>query len=193
MPWEKSFDIDEAVDKATEVFWAKGYEATSLSDLTQAMGVNKGSFYNAFGSKKALFMKALIKYYQDQHIATLNKLRKLDEPVSAIRKLFDILIEQSRADEQFKGCLLVNTALDLPNHEADVDEAVKRGFHDLNAFFVEQIELGIKRGEIAADKDVKSASEGLIALVAGLRVLARGIYTNEELRGIRTQALKIIQ
>ena len=193
MPWEKSFDIGEAVDKATEVFWAKGYEATSLSDLTQAMGVNKGSFYNAFGSKKALFMKALIKYYQDQHIATLNKLRKLDEPVSAIRKLFDILIEQSRADEQFKGCLLVNTALDLPNHEADVDEAVKRGFHDLNAFFVEQIELGIKRGEIAADKDVKSTSEGLIALVAGLRVLARGIYTDEELRGIRTQALKIIQ
>ena len=55
MPWEKTFDIDEAIDRATEVFWAKGYEATSLADLIKATGVNKGSFYNAFGSKKKLF------------------------------------------------------------------------------------------------------------------------------------------
>ncbi len=62
MPWEKTFDIDEATDKAIEVFWKKGYEATSMSDLTQAMQINKGSLYNAFGSKKALFDRALARY-----------------------------------------------------------------------------------------------------------------------------------
>ncbi|MGB1215804.1 MAG: TetR/AcrR family transcriptional regulator, partial [Pikeienuella sp.] len=56
MPWEKSFDLDDATDKAAAVFWAKGYEATSISDLVAAMGINKGSLYNAFGDKRRLFI-----------------------------------------------------------------------------------------------------------------------------------------
>ena len=60
MPWEKTFDVDVAIDRATEVFWEKGFESASLADLIKATGVNKGSFYNAFGSKKKLFTASLV-------------------------------------------------------------------------------------------------------------------------------------
>lgn len=116
MPWEKSFDPEEAVDRAQKVFWAKGYEATSLSDLTDGMGINKGSLYNAFGSKKALFMRALLEYDRDNRQKSLTQLEAIDDPVIAVTTLFDGLIAETMADSEKKGCLLVNTALELPHH-----------------------------------------------------------------------------
>jgi TetR/AcrR family transcriptional repressor of nem operon len=75
MPWEETFDIDEATDKATEVFWKKGYEATSMADLIEAMQINKGSQYNAFGSKKEIFDRALVRYDQKNRAAKIAELR----------------------------------------------------------------------------------------------------------------------
>lgn len=85
MPWEETFDIDEATDKATEVFWKKGYEATSMADLIEAMQINKGSLYNAFGSKKELFDRALVRYNQKNRAAKIAELRGWSDPVAAIR------------------------------------------------------------------------------------------------------------
>ena len=76
MPWEKDFDMDVALGDAMRTFWAKGYEATSMSDLTKAMKINKGSLYNAYGSKKELFTKALQKYDRAADQRTLRRLKK---------------------------------------------------------------------------------------------------------------------
>lgn len=192
MPWEKSFDMDETVDKATEIFWAKGYETTSLSDLTKAMGINKGSFYNAFGSKKDLFLRSLLKYHREKHLAMLSRLKKKEDPQAAIEDLFGWLVHQSMQDKQRKGCLLVNTALDLPNHDPDIEDAIKKGFAELEGFFQEQIELGIAQGSITSKVDPVTATQGLVALVVGLRVLARGVFSAKQLLGIKSQAIDLI-
>ena len=192
MPWEKSFDIDEAIDRATEVFWAKGYEASSLSDLLKATGINKGSFYNAFGSKKKLFMLSLLKYEREQHRATLQRLSQMNDPVAAITSLFDALITQSLVDKDKKGCLLVNTALDLPNLDNDTRDAIKSGMADIEAFFKSQIELGHQTGTIPKTVDSDVAAVGLVTLVAGLRVLARGVFDQRGLKAIKSQAIEII-
>ena len=75
MPWEKNFDLDKATDKAIQVFWKKGYEGTSMSDLIDAMGINKGSLYNAFGSKDELFNRALLRYDQLNRQEALKQLK----------------------------------------------------------------------------------------------------------------------
>ena len=192
MPWEKSFDIDDAVDRATDVFWAKGYEATSLSDLLAAMGINKGSFYNAFGSKHDLFVRGLLKYGQEQHSAALADLAALNDPVQAIRKLFDFLIEQSAIDRDKKGCLLVNTALDLPNQGPGIADIVKSSMDDIETFFRRQITEGIEAGDIPNHVDPDKTAKALLGLVVGLRVLARGVFEPGDLQAIKSQAIELI-
>lgn len=193
MPWEKTFDLDDAVNRATEVFWAKGYEATSLADLLKAIGINKGSFYNAFGSKKKLFVQSLLKYELEQRHDVLAELESLKDPVLAINKLFDALIEQSLADNDKKGCFIVNTALDLPNHDSDIEKVVKKGLKDTESFFEQQITLGVQAGTIPRYVDPEVGAKGLLTLLVGLRVLARGVFDQSSLAAIKTQAMGLIQ
>lgn len=193
MPWEKTFEIDDAVDRATQLFWAKGYRATSLSDLLKAIGINKGSFYNAFGNKKKLFTRSLIKYEREQRRDTLAQLELLNDPVLAIHKLFDALIEQSLTDNEKKGCFLVNTALDLPNHDEDIKQAVKKGLKDTESFFERQVKLGISTGAIPKRVNPEITATGLLTLLVGLRVLARGVFDRANLDAIKKQAIELIQ
>lgn len=192
MPWEKSFDMEEALDSAMAVFWAKGYEGTSMADLLDATGLNKGSLYNAFGNKQALFTKAFLKYDRLQRAQTLKDLAAMNDPVKAVGLLFDGLIEQSAQDSENKGCFLVNTATDLPNQDADIQAAVKAGLQDMEAFFSDQIVLGQKTGAIPKSVDKKMTARGLLTLVTGLRVFSRGIFNPQDLQFIKRQALALI-
>lgn len=189
MPWVKDFDVDTAVDRAMKVFWAKGYDSTSISDLTEAMRINKGSLYNAFGSKKALFTQALLKYERENHQATIKQLEAMDEPITAIRTLFDSLIAESQADAERKGCLLVNTALDLQNHSPEVQRRITAALDDLEQFFRRAVERAQERGEVPAALDAGEAAKSLLTQVVGLRVLARGVFDAKGLKVIGAQAL----
>jgi len=158
MPWETKFDINTAIDRATDIFWAKGYKATSLKDLLDAMKINKGSFYNTFGSKKSLFSKALEKYDVEHRRKTLSNLRALNAPLDAIPRLFDFIIEQSSADPDKKGCFIINTAMDLPNHDSQTNLMVKTGLKEVEDFFKEQITIGINNNIIPDTIDRSSSS-----------------------------------
>ena len=192
MPWEKEFDVDEAVDRAMKVFWAKGYEATSISDLTTAMGINKGSLYNAFGNKMSLFTRALLKYDTENRRASLKQLDAMDDPIEAVRTLFDSLVAESVADVERKGCLLVNTALDLPNHTEDIREMVTSALQEFEQFFVRVVERAQVRGQAPAHLDPNEVAKSLLTQVVGLRVLARGAFDAESLGAIGSQALEKI-
>jgi len=192
MPWEKAFDLDEATDKAIAVFWQKGYEATSISDLVDGMEINKGSLYNAFGSKKALFDRALLRYDQNNRQKFLRELEALEDPRVAIATLFDGLIAETRADIENRGCFLINTALELPNQTADVKKMVANALFEFEGFFKRMILKGREKGSIPADIDAEAASKSMLALVVGLRVLARGTYDAESLRGLKAGAMKLI-
>jgi TetR/AcrR family transcriptional repressor of nem operon len=89
MPWEKQFDEAAALDKAMEAFWARGYEATSVQDLVEAMGLHRGSIYAAFGGKRSLFLKALRHYETHRRRAWLEALRRRHGPRAAILSVFE--------------------------------------------------------------------------------------------------------
>ncbi len=102
MPWKKSFDEQEAIESAMMVFWEKGYEATSISNLLEKTGINRGSFYNAFGGKRQLFTKTLEKYDAETRKPILAELETLDNPTLAFKRLFNLLIEQAENDSEKK-------------------------------------------------------------------------------------------
>ncbi|MEE4188759.1 MAG: TetR/AcrR family transcriptional regulator [Roseobacter sp.] len=193
MPWEKTFDIDEATDKAIEVFWKKGYEATSMADLINAMQINKGSLYNAFGSKKALFDRALARYDQKNRAAKIAQLRKMPDAAGAIAALFDGLIDEARNDPRNLGCFVINTAQDLPNQPPEVAEVVRGSFADIEAFFAETIEKGQLAGQIPQSVAPQKTAQALLSMLVGLRLLARGAAGVPALESIRDGALRLIR
>lgn len=192
MPWETSFDENEILEKAINVFWAKGYDSTSMTDLLEATGINKGSLYNSFGSKKELYIKALLKYDREQRAAMFKNITSQKGSVAAIEALFDKLILQSLNDKERKGCFMVNIAVDLPNQDSDIKSIVKRSLEEVEAFFVQQLKLGTSNNTIPIGLDIEATAKGLLALMVGLRVLARSMLSEDNLRAIKQQALSLI-
>lgn len=192
MPWKKSFELDDATDKAIIAFWKKGYEGTTMSDLVEGMGINKGSLYNAFGSKKALFDRALMRYDSLNRRAMITQLSQLGDPIGAIGQLFDGLIAETEADEQKKGCLLVNTALELPNHPDDVKEMVTGALGEFEDFFRQMTVQGKEAGQIPEAVHADETAKALLSLVVALRVLARGTYGAADLKALKASALRLL-
>jgi len=193
MPWEKSFDEDDAVREAMLLFWEKGFQPTSISELLAKTGLNRGSLYNAFGGKRPLFIKALAKYDSEVRGGALAKLEALDNPVLAIEKLFDSTVAEVVADERKKGCFLVNTASEIAHHNDDVVEITNNGMRKFEAFFRRCIEAGKTRGEIRGDLDPESTAKKLLALTTAIRVLGRGLFNESDLQTIADEAKQTIK
>jgi TetR/AcrR family transcriptional repressor of nem operon len=173
MPWEKQFDVEAALTRAMEAFWSKGYEATSTQDLLGRMGLNRGSLYDTFGSKRRLFLEALRHYqasYQGPKVAAAARGRT---PRETIAVLFDGLVSEALDDGERCGCLLVNTALELAPHDEEIADIVAEGLRDIETFFRDTIEHGRESGDIPEGVDAVEVSRALLGLMIGLRVLAR--------------------
>jgi TetR/AcrR family transcriptional repressor of nem operon len=188
MPWEKSFDEDEAVGQAMNVFWAKGFQPASMADLVAGTGITRGSLYNAFGGKEQLFIKALQKYDKDKRRARLAELEAMDDPKRAIALLFDGLVAETVADAERKGCFLVNTVSELTTHGEEVNCIVRNGLRELQAFFRRSVEVAQARKQMAAILDPEATAKGLLAMIVAIRVLGRGMWDESSLKTIAAQA-----
>ncbi|WP_194287193.1 TetR/AcrR family transcriptional regulator [Tritonibacter aquimaris] len=193
MARSRVFDEETAVDRAMQLFWRNGYEATSITDLTTAMGINKGSLYHSFGSKHDLFMRVLLRYSIECMRATLQRVGQNPDPIAAIDDLFAQMIRQSLADTDRKGCFLVNTALDLQLHSAEVQDMTRRGLAEYEGFFAEKLTAAKSQGRLSDTFDVDEAASALMALETGLQVMARGMYSEKKLQAIRHQAQRLVR
>ncbi|QDS94498.1 HTH-type transcriptional repressor ComR [Roseimaritima multifibrata] len=192
MPWEKSFEESDVVEQAMRVFWQKGYNATSISDITAATGIKRGSLYNAFNGKEDLFLRSLMKYDQEHRKILLDQVDAIDDPREAIASLFDGIVDDSLSDLDKKGCLLVNTSLDYSLADEDVQKVVADAFQELTRFFEKQIKRGQQRGDIPSTLSARSTARTLLSLLIGIRVLGRGLYGKTALRQIAEQAKRLI-
>lgn len=191
MPWEKSFDEEVAVEKAMNVFWEKGFEPASIADLLERTGLNRGSLYNAFGGKRQLFVKALLKYDQTRQ-ANLAKMEALDDPKEAIARFFDAIVATTVADQDRKGCFMFNTAVEITRHDEEVNEIVTNGVREIEAFFRRSIEVGQARGEIPNGLDPEATAKALLALIVAIRVLGRGVFAEAALHTIADEGKRLI-
>jgi len=188
MPWEKSFDEEAAIENAMGVFWEKGYEATSIANLIESTGINRGSLYNAFGGKRQLFTQSLLKYDTEIRRAFIAELEALDNPKLAFKTLFDTLVQQSKNDKQPKGCFIVNTSVEIAFHDKEVRDIVTQGYMEFEAFFRRGIEVAQSRKDMPSTLDASSTAKTLFSLVIAIRVLGRGVYDELSLQVIADQA-----
>jgi len=112
MALPKAFDRDDVLDKATQVFWLKGYEATSIQDLVEATGINRGSLYNTFTDKAGLFGAVLGRYTDRSSARALVANAEAGPPRATIEAFFADLVDIGAADPERRGCLLTNTAVE---------------------------------------------------------------------------------
>lgn len=171
MPWEKQFDEDEVLDKAMRAFWRHGYKGTSMKCLVEETGLNPGSIYAAFDDKRSLFGRCLDRFETEGEAARA-KLAATRAPREAILGMFDLTVDHIHAGEDGQGCMLVNAALEA-GENPDVAAAVRRGMTATEDFIRDRIEAGQVAGDIPADRDPGETARLILALVLGVRVLAR--------------------
>ncbi|MFB7944685.1 TetR/AcrR family transcriptional regulator [Kitasatospora phosalacinea] len=169
----KQFDEEAAVAQAMEVFWTKGYAGSSPAELAEAAGIGKGSLYHAFGSKRELFGRALNRY--DRAGAELTE-EFLSGPGTAkerIRAYLRLLVDADFDAPVRRGCLAVNTALELGGRDAEATAAVRRSVERSTELLAARIERGKLAGDVPAAVDAAEQARFLMVAVAGLRVAAR--------------------
>lgn len=190
MPWEKQFDADEVLDKAMQAFWAHGYEATSMQDLVDRTGINRGSLYATYGGKRALFLSALRAYGERMCKQMLTELEDSHPPREAIGRLFETFAAQVPDGRPARGCFLTNTALELAAHDTEIRQLVGEAQEGIEAFFARMIRKGKAAGAFGADVKPAEAAKGLLATLIGVAVLSRSRPDRTLLRSIAGEALR---
>jgi TetR/AcrR family transcriptional regulator, transcriptional repressor for nem operon len=172
MPWEKQFDKGEVLAKVLDAFWQRGYEATSMQDLVDHTGVNRGSLYATYGDKRALFMASLERY-DDNRRNMLAALEKRADPRDAIRDVFMAFARDLSKTNGNRGCFITNTALELSAHDGRIRKFVSEAQIDVEAFFERMVRKGQVGGQFAKDLLPDRAAKGLLASMLGFVVLVR--------------------
>ena len=192
MPWEKQFDVDAALERAGETFWAHGYEATSIRDLLNAMGIQKGSFYDTYGSKQNTYLLALGQYLETR-IAEFQKDSEKQTPRQSLETHLNYILDECAAPAGRRGCMVVNGALEFGQSDPAVQKVVRRAFRSHRKFLFDCIVAGQEEGDVSSDIDAAPTADAMFAIVMAMRVHARAGTPKSTLRTLAHQALALIE
>lgn len=187
----REFDYNQALDKAMRVFWQKGYEGTSMPDLTEAMGMNRPSIYAAFGNKEELFTKALDLY-------TKNSLTALKETLSApklkdaIENFLTASATSFTCKERPRGCLSVQGALACSDEAAAAKKQAIARREDVTALLLERFKRGVKDGDLPSKTDTASLARFYTTILQGMSIQSTSGASCKEMQDIATNALKAL-
>lgn len=189
----KDFNEERALDSAVDCFWKHGYEATTVRELADAMKIGGTSLYNAYGDKRALFSRSLERYANRSMRERIERLETGHRPKEAIRAFIAEIVDRSLKDPDRKGCLLINSALDVAPHDAEIGKVVAGYLDELRTFFRRNIEAAQREGQIADALDADEVSGHLLGVLAGIRVLARTGARRKTLESVARPALALLE
>lgn len=180
-PYE--FDREETLSKAMDVFWEKGYKATSIQDLVDHMGIKRGSIYNTFGDKHSLFIAA-VKYYGEEVTSrTIKVLESEGSPVENIRLFFETIVN-TPSDRKTRGCLISNTVVELAPHDEKAAETVRQILEKIQTAFLNCLNKAVKLGELPKDTNTKVLSHFLATSTHGLIVTGKSTLNPKEVKDV---------
>jgi TetR/AcrR family transcriptional repressor of nem operon len=163
-----SFNKELIIKKSMMVFWHKGYQGTSMRDIGQATGLNPGSLYGSFGNKRQLFHLVLENYYQ--HLTqSINQTISGSKNNNAILKDFFHMIINNKDNSDVKGCLLVNSLLELAN-DSELQSFIAAMFTGIEEMFYWVLVSGQKNGDFNRTLDARDMAQFLINSYFGIRV-----------------------
>jgi TetR/AcrR family transcriptional repressor of nem operon len=189
----REFDEIAVLDAAAHQFWVYGYTATSVRDLAQGMGITGASLFNAFGDKRSLFERALAHYIERSFGDRVARFERSLPPLEAIKAFFREIVERSVRDRDRKGCLLVNSALEVAPHDADFQAMIANVLVEVEAFFRRCVNAGQQTGEISSAQPADDLARLLLGVHLGIRVLARTRPERALLEGVVRPALALLE
>ena len=169
MARKKEFDPEVALTKALNLFWLKGYDATSVDELCVEMGIKRGSLYDTYGNKHSLFVKSLNKYVMNMYVKASAAIQNYSA-IDSISGMFNIFAQESVDDLERRGCFLVNSITELSATDSEIRQLSIEQSNNFEQFFFDLITRGKDNGEINQDVDAKSVSQFLVSSFFGLRV-----------------------
>lgn len=187
MPRAKGYDETEVLDRAARVFWACGYEGTSMSDVVEATGLHRGSLYAAFDDKRGLFLESLRHFDRVYRADFLDEIARRHTGKDAVVGAFQGVCQLVAQGDTPGGCLLVNTALELSPHDPEVRDFIDARLREVEDFFFTQIEAAKRAGTMLETVSSRQTAQALLGLFLGLRVLTRTGPNEAAAKAIVTQ------
>jgi AcrR family transcriptional regulator len=175
----REFDIDEALAAALRVFWTKGYEGASLTDLTEAMGVTRPSLYAAFGNKESLFHKAL-DLYEREKLCYVGEALKAPTSRGVAERLLRGALDMQTSSCEPRGCMRVISSMTYAEDDSIRADLLERRASSQRAL-CERLERAIAEGDLPADTDVNGLASYLGAILQGMSIQSRSGATKAQL------------
>ena len=169
----RTFDTDVALDHAMIVFRQKGFHASSVADLGEAMGLTAGSIYKAFKDKRTLFLRVFERYISMRNADLRARLQHCPNGRARIAELLQFYLDSAREIEGRRGCLVVGSTVELQSLDADLSALVRQAVMRNRNFLVSLVREGQEDGSISAALDAETAAGLLLCVAFGMRVVGK--------------------
>ncbi len=169
----KTFNKDEVLEKALHLFWRKGYDATSMQDLVDGLGISRSSIYDTFVDKRQLFLEALSHYRVSASDEAIQMIENSPNPKEAFHTLFENSLNNAVKDPESKGCFMTNTAVEMSAYDPEISSLVKANKDRMIAAFTKAIRKGQRAGDISKNHPAPYLAEFLFTAFNGLQVIAK--------------------
>jgi AcrR family transcriptional regulator len=186
----RAFDVDKALDKALRTFWRKGYEGTTLPDLTWAMGINRPSLYAAFGNKEELFRKALDRYAEGP-AAHVGAALAAPTARAVVERFLQGSVDMLTNPRNPRGCLAVHGALACGDAAESVRQELAARRQATQEALRQRLDRALAEGDLPANVDCAVLARYVTTVVQGMSVQAAGGATREELLRVMEMALRV--
>jgi TetR/AcrR family transcriptional repressor of nem operon len=186
----KQFDPHDVLDRAIAVFWERGYEATSIQDVLDATGINRGSLYATFGDKKHLFLAVLARYAERVGAPLLAELADPD-PRRAIERMFAAILRHASDPTQPRGCLITNTALECPQSGEEISRTIAAWVGQQESVLYQVLLRAQAEGSLARTRDCRALARFFVGVAQGLNVVHKAMADPAALQDMVRMAMQV--
>ena len=186
------FSTEETLEKCMHVFWSKGYDATSISELEQSTGLVRASLYNTWGNKEAIF-KAVIEYFiRTQCAYWTHILLSQASFKQGVDKLMSTMIKENFDKNYPTGCLITYSAAGMDNHCPEIQTAIRQGHKTILSGIQQGLQQGVEQEEFISDLEVDSISLFILNNFQGLMVLSKTVGNKQNLNQVKQLTLNLL-
>lgn len=169
----REFNTDDVLDRAVDVFWARGFDAVGVQEICRATGLNPGSLYSAFGDKRGIFVQALQRYMRVVSHEAIGRLNGNPSGLASLEDYFAKLIDAMVDGKRQWGCLVTNSVVEFALRDAEIAEAFRLHLTRLEVAFEGAVERAKRDGDAHPALSAGETATFLVCTVQGLNVLAK--------------------
>ncbi len=190
----REFDEEQALDRAMQVFWERGYQNTSLDDLLKAMRIQRGSFYNTFGSKKETYLRAIDRYSEFMfNGGPYTQVAHMEPGLGALAAMRDSYIDSVTGDAEPRGCFFAHVSKEHRGDDPVIQQAIIAGIERMRGIVKRSIEAAQRDGDLLGEVSAEGMATLFMSVAWGIHVMAEAGVPNEDLKTAASQLFVMSQ